>query len=246
MRFAKSRTVGLVIALAVLGSSFVTIAEAGSAAGPEAKAPKFKPRTLAKKRLTATRGGVVHARNGVELRVPAGLMRRNGIARIRQLSRTRFDLHIYAPWKGAVTVVWPRRKRKIHGVAHRVRGRWLVYPATVVGRRLKVRVRSLSALETDEPLRYGLETMNLSYTEFEHRKFGFVVQGCEYTPWDPQRGRCRKPWPYDSFDWTTDGCSNPTPREGRRSSSALASSTTSVIGTSAKVSRYSAARRGAG
>jgi hypothetical protein len=76
---------------------------------------------------------------------------------------------------------------------------------------VRVRVHHLSVFDTNERRRYALETLNLSYTEFLARKFDFVVHGCEKPPW--LRGptdHCRKPFPYDSFDWTTDGCSPPT------------------------------------
>lgn len=66
---------------------------------------------LAKRYLVAKRGGTVRARNGAELRVPARVMRRDGFASIRRLSPQKFDIHIAAPWRGAVTVLLPVRRR---------------------------------------------------------------------------------------------------------------------------------------
>jgi Prokaryotic phospholipase A2 len=55
---------------------------------------------------------------------------------------------------------------------------------------------------TDKQLRYGIETMNLSYMDFLARKADFMGEGCTYGA-----GGCRKPWPYNEFDWTDNGCS---------------------------------------
>lgn len=172
-----------------------------------AQSAKTQGRLIAQKYLTASRGGRLRARNGVELRVPPRVMRRNGVARIRRLSRRRFDLHISAPWKGRVTVMFPVGKGKVPAVSHRVRGRWVVERARVVKGRARLRVRSLSVFHTDEQRRYAEETMNLHYPEYVARANDFRAQGCEYPPWDPKRGKCSKPLPYDSFNWTTDGCS---------------------------------------
>jgi hypothetical protein len=60
-----------------------------------------------------------------------------------------------------------------------------------------------------EQERYATETMNLSYTAFLARKSDFTSNGCNAN--HPKPGGCRKPSPYNSFDWTTDGCSPPTP-----------------------------------
>lgn len=62
-----------------------------------------------------------------------------------------------------------------------------------------------------EQWRYIGETGALGYKQFLDRKAGFVASGCEHRPGDPLRGQCTKPAPYDAFDWTTDGCSPPTP-----------------------------------
>jgi hypothetical protein len=62
--------------------------------------------------------------------------------------------------------------------------------------------RSLSQFNNSEQLRYGVETMNLSYTAFLARKSDFMGRGCIKGP-----SGCRKPWPYNWFNWTDDGCS---------------------------------------
>lgn len=153
----------------------------------------------------------MRARNGAELRVPPGTLRRDGLARIRKVSRTQYDIHIFAPWRGTLTVLLPVSGR-YPAVTHRINGRWVVEEATIVGRRARLRVRKLSTFDTDERHRYAVETMNLSYEEFLDRKLDFVVHGCERPPWERSVSeRCLKPFPYDSFNWTTDGCSPPTP-----------------------------------
>lgn len=62
-----------------------------------------------------------------------------------------------------------------------------------------------------EQWRYIAETAEYRYEDFLKRKADFVIAGCEHRPGDPLRGACSKPPPYDAFDWTTDGCSPPTP-----------------------------------
>lgn len=175
-----------------------------------AQGAKEKGRLIAQRYIIASRGGRLRARNGAELRVPPRVMRRNGVASIRRFSRRRFDVHISAPWKGSVTVMLPVGNAKDPAVVHLVRGRWIVEPLTVVKGRAQLRVRGLSVFDTDEYRRYAQETVDLSYTAFAARRADFVAQGCEYPPWHKKRGKCRKPWPYNSFDWSTDGCSRPT------------------------------------
>jgi hypothetical protein len=66
-----------------------------------------------------------------------------------------------------------------------------------------------------EQWRYARETMMLSYPKFLARKANFAQPGpvgssCS-NPWPNTSIGCRKPFPYNYFDWTTDGCSPPTP-----------------------------------
>jgi len=56
-----------------------------------------------------------------------------------------------------------------------------------------------------EQYRYAEETLNLSYTQFVARKSDFEASGCRVDR--PKPGGCTKPAPYNSFDWTDDGCS---------------------------------------
>jgi hypothetical protein len=186
-------------------------------AADAARHPKTTGRLIAQKYLSASRGGRLRAQNGVELRIAPHIMRRNGVARIRQLSPRRFDIHIFAPWKGTVTVLLPLGDAGESAVSHRVRGRWIVEPTTSIHGRARLRVRSLSVFDTNEQLRYAVETMNLSYTAFLARKSDFYTTStCDNrwpeAPGDPPTSEgCRKPPPYNSFDWTDDGCSSPTP-----------------------------------
>jgi hypothetical protein len=196
------RAAALVIPV-VLG--LVPATAAADSGGQDPRRPHGQ--VLAKKWLEAGRRGVVRARNGAELRVPPGTLRRDGLARIRKVSRTQYDIHIFVPWKGTLTLLLPV-SGKYPAVTHRIGGRWVVEEATIVGDRARLRVRSLSTFDTNERHRYALETMNLSHAEFLDRKQDFVIHGCERPPWERSATEaCRKPFPYDSFDWTTDGCS---------------------------------------
>lgn len=63
-----------------------------------------------------------------------------------------------------------------------------------------------------EQQRYATETVNLSYTQFVARQSDFRAHGCTHrwpeAPGDPPTSdNCHKPPPYNSFDWTDDGCS---------------------------------------
>lgn len=178
---------------------------------PSAKADggggKARSGLLAKRYLQAGKGGRVRARNGVELRVPPRVMRRDGFASIRRRSPHTFGIHIAAPWRGTVTVLLPIRQRSVPVVSHRAGGRWVVEPATVVGRRARLRVRSLSMFSTDEVERYARETMSLNYRDFIARRNDFAQHDCKHDKEGIKFGDCTKPWPYDQFNWTDDGCS---------------------------------------
>lgn len=53
-----------------------------------------------------------------------------------------------------------------------------------------------------EQYRYALETLNLTYDQYVARQDDFRADGCSNGP-----AGCRKPAPYNAFDWTDDGCS---------------------------------------
>jgi hypothetical protein len=91
------------------------------------------------------------------------------------------------------------------GVAHRTGKRWVIVPAKRVKGRARIRVRRLSVFDGGEQVRYAVETMNLPYDQFLARKADFAASGCDLD--QPRQGGCRKPFPYNSFDWTDDGCS---------------------------------------
>lgn len=60
----------------------------------------------------------------------------------------------------------------------------------------------------DERTRYATETAALHYEQFLARKGRFVNAGCEKPPrLITVPFHCNKPWPYNEYDWTTDGCS---------------------------------------
>lgn len=193
--WGRALLLSVALLCSLTGPGLVAQAEADGGATPAGK-------VLARDYLVASEGGSVKAPGGVELKVPPGAMRRNGFASIRRVSGESFDIHIGAPWRGRVTVLLPFRGKGRPAVSHRVDGRWIVVPGVVRGGRIRLRVRSLSVFHTDEQLRYGIETMNLTYSAFLARKADFMGQGCTEGP-----SGCRKPWPYDRFNWTDDGCS---------------------------------------
>jgi hypothetical protein len=59
-----------------------------------------------------------------------------------------------------------------------------------------------------EQWRYTRETVALTHASFAQRKQDFTINGCNADA--PQSRGCVKPYPYNQFDWTTDGCSGPT------------------------------------
>jgi Prokaryotic phospholipase A2 len=58
-----------------------------------------------------------------------------------------------------------------------------------------------AATDRAEQLRYATETMNLGNGPFVARRNDFLAAGCATVT------GCRKPTPYNSFDWSSDGCS---------------------------------------
>ena len=65
-----------------------------------------------------------------------------------------------------------------------------------------------SSAHADERTRYAKETAGLRYEQFLARKRRFVNAGCEKPPRQiVVPFHCNKPWPYNEYDWTTDGCS---------------------------------------
>ena len=53
-----------------------------------------------------------------------------------------------------------------------------------------------------EQYRYAVETINLTYSQYVARQTDFRANGCVNGT-----SGCRKPAPYNAFDWTDDGCS---------------------------------------
>jgi len=91
---------------------------------------------IAERFLRAAKGRVVTAPNrGAELRVPPGVMRRDGFARISRLGRNRFEVHIAAPWRGRVTVLLPSSAR-LPFLVNRVPGAWRIQEGRLVGDRV--------------------------------------------------------------------------------------------------------------
>jgi hypothetical protein len=76
--------------------------------------------------------------------------------------------------------------------------------------------RAAKGSDRDEQLRYATETVNLTYEKFLARKADFERQGCTKSPPNASDG-CKKPSPYNAFDWTDDGCSPPTPDSWKKS-----------------------------
>ncbi len=105
--------------------------------------PPGLPHTLAHRWLSAARGGAVRAPGGIELRVAAHVMRRDGRASITEIDSGVYAIHIAVPWRGAVTVVLPL-SQGLPIVAHRVSGEWRIERARAIGGRAVARVHALS------------------------------------------------------------------------------------------------------
>lgn len=61
-----------------------------------------------------------------------------------------------------------------------------------------------------EQSRYANETMVKNYHDYIARKLDFAAAGCNQG-WPNVTSGCNKPYPYNMFDWTDDGCSPPSP-----------------------------------
>jgi hypothetical protein len=62
------------------------------------------------------------------------------------------------------------------------------------------------ATDQAERVRYANETISLSFEQYVARQNDFRANGCTFAPPKADQG-CRKPAPYNGFDWTDDGCS---------------------------------------
>lgn len=60
--------------------------------------------------------------------------------------------------------------------------------------------------ERYEQYRFAVETINLSYERYVQRQAEFRAAGCT-NKWPDTALGCKKPAPYNQFDWTDDGCS---------------------------------------
>lgn len=70
--------------------------------------------------------------------------------------------------------------------------------------------RTAQQFDRAEQRRYAVETIDLAYSKFVVRADDFRNSGCVAWPVSVDC-RNRKPSPYWAFDWSTDGCSPPTP-----------------------------------
>jgi hypothetical protein len=58
-----------------------------------------------------------------------------------------------------------------------------------------------------ERIRYANETIYLTYEQYAARQNDFRASGCTLAPPKADHEDCKKPIPYNGFDWTDDGCS---------------------------------------
>jgi hypothetical protein len=79
---------------------------------------------LARQYVAASTGGAVATRQGIQLYVPPGTMKRDGYLTITAFSHHRYDLHIAAPWSGSVRVTLPLRS-KTDAIIHRLGNVWV-------------------------------------------------------------------------------------------------------------------------
>lgn len=79
---------------------------------------------LARQYVVASTGGAVATRQGIQLYVPPGTMKRDGYLTITAFSHHRYDLHIAAPWSGSVRVTLPLRS-KTDAIIHHLGNVWV-------------------------------------------------------------------------------------------------------------------------
>lgn len=78
---------------------------------------------------------------------------------------------------------------------------WTALTAALLMTGAALPAQASAATDRAEQVRYATETMNLGNGQFMQRKADFLAAGCATV------GGCRKPVPYNSFDWSTDSCS---------------------------------------
>ena len=103
---------------------------------------KVGGKLLAKRFIHSKVGGSVVALHAtVRLVVPPNVMRRPGWVTISHLSGGRYDIHIWAPWKGRVQVTIPRSphlQRRLDAVVHLDNGNWTIESSTFGQRTVSV------------------------------------------------------------------------------------------------------------
>jgi hypothetical protein len=137
---------GLVLALLIGLGALSAAPDAGASGNPVAGSsdgPGIYPEVVAQ-RMMGPVGGLIHGA-GVALRVPPGTIKFRGLVRIKQVAKYKYDFHIFAPWRGAVTISYP-----LHGrpplLAHDLGKHWKIEPPRVRRGRVIIRVRSLSLI----------------------------------------------------------------------------------------------------
>lgn len=101
----------------------------------------------------------------------------------------------------------PRRQSLVNGRRSRV-----VLIAILLSAAFVASAEASQESDWQEQRRYAVETVSLTYEQFVSRQSDFRASNCRLgwpeLPGDPPVwSTCTKPPPYNSFDWTDDGCS---------------------------------------
>lgn len=89
---------------------------------------------------------------------------------------------------------------------------WVVLIAGLMSAAVVASADASQESDWQEQRRYAIETVSLTYEQFVSRQSDFRASNCRLgwpeLPGDPPVwSTCTKPAPYNSFDWTDDGCS---------------------------------------
>jgi hypothetical protein len=112
------RRLRVILTAVILSGLLYAVLEGSANAEPR------HPHVLVRQYVVARQGAAVRTDKGVELYVPAGVMRRNGYVTITAAGAGRYDLRIAPAWQGKVRVTLPLRTRS-DAVLHYLGNVWV-------------------------------------------------------------------------------------------------------------------------